>query len=454
MFLYRELLPLLLILITHSPNQTQFTMKKTLLTSVASCLALFACQSMFAGENTGLKRCGQTEYEDYLRTQDPLYDQIKENAMKVVQAKMEAMESARLNGNTEVYANYMIPIVVHVIYKTAAENVSDAKVIAAVAQLNMDWARTNTDAGNTPAVWQSISVNTQIQFCLAKKDPSGATTTGIVHKQTSTTSFTTNSNMKQSSTGGDDPWNVNNYFNIWSCNLSGGILGFANFPPISSVYGTVVHYCTVGSLTSPGTCAPFQYGRTLSHEIGHNWSLQHIWDGGCPAAGDGVADTPGQSGPTSGCPTWPQLDACQTASPGFMYCNYMDYTDDACYNMFTAGQKTKSQAAIASYIMSVVNYATTACGPTAVENISLDENISLYPNPSTGELFITIDHPSVSSAEVSIFNALGEAVLEKKVNIPGSRTAKLDMNDKPEGMYLVRMKTNEGTVTRKVVINR
>ena len=230
----------------------------------------------------GIIRCGQVQYENYLRTQDPMYDVKKEEVMRIVAAKEKKVE-AKTNGTPQPAAQYTIPIVVHVVWNTSAQNVTDAKINSMIAQMNMDWARTNTDAGNTPSVWQPpVAANMEIQFCLATTDPSGNPTNGISRKNTSTTSFSTNDNMKQNATGGDAPWNVNNYLNIWICNLSGRILGFANFPPISTYYGTVVHYITVGSLTNPAG-GSFGYGRTLSHEIGHNFTLNHIWDGGCPA---------------------------------------------------------------------------------------------------------------------------------------------------------------------------
>lgn len=337
-----------------------------------ACTAVVNAQTMPAQvlNEEQILRCGQTQYENYLRSKDPDYDKKKADAMRTVEKGIEKMQEKLLKGETP-HAQYTLPVVFHVIWNTAAQNVSDAQVTAMLAQANMDWSRTNTDAGNTPSSWLPVAANTDIQFCLATKDPSGNTTTGIVHKQTSTTSFSTNDNMKYSAQGGDDAWDVTKYLNIWICNLSGGILGFANFPPASSNYGTVLHYITIGSLTNPNPSGgSFGYGRTFSHEVGHNFTLQHIWDGGCPAGGDGVTDTPGQQSPTSGCPSGVKTDGCQASAPGIMYQNYMDYTDDLCYNLFTTGQKNKCQSTVASYLTSVANAASTNCNvapPSAVD---------------------------------------------------------------------------------------
>ena len=208
------------------------------------------CASFLHAQNTAPKnkdeinyrRCGTLEYEQYLRSKDPLYDIKKEEVLKTIAAKQKEFEEAKTNGNPQPFVSYTIPIVVHVVWNTAAQNVSDAKVQAMIAQLNMDWARTNTDAGNTPAVWQPpVAANMEIQFCLASTDPNGNPTTGIVHKQTSTTGFGIG-DVQSSSTGGDDPWDVNKYLNIWTCNFSGGgLLGYGQFPPISSSYGTAIN---------------------------------------------------------------------------------------------------------------------------------------------------------------------------------------------------------------------
>lgn len=366
-------------------------MKKSFLTLGTIMLVTGISGSLFVYSQTNVPvqkekhqsqwvRCGQVEYENYLRSKDPNYDLKKKEAMKKIAEKVKEIEMAKLNGNPQPFTSYTIPIVVHVVYRTASENVTDAKVQAMIAQLNMDWSRTNTDAGNTPSVWQSIAANMEVQFCLATKDPSGGPTNGIVHKQTSTTQFGIG-DVQSSSTGGDDPWNVNQYLNIWSCNLGSGLLGYGQFPPISSSYGTAIHYCTVGSMTSPGTCPPYDIGRTLSHEIGHCFSLYHIWgdDGGACSGSDQVSDTPNQADATSGCPAFPKTDACTGTSPGIMFMNYMDYSNDACYNMFTAGQKTRVQTAISSYLMSIANNAATVCAPAA----ALDAGISTIVSPNS-----------------------------------------------------------------------
>jgi PKD repeat protein len=242
-----------------------------------------------------------------------------------------------------------IPVVVHVVYNTAAQNISDAQIQSQIDRLNLDYHKLNTDWTNTPAVWQSLVADYEVQFCLASRDPNGNATTGIIRKSTSTTSFSTNDNVKRTANGGDDAWPAASYLNLWVCNLSGGVLGYAQFPGgAAATDGVVITYTGFG--TGGTAQAPYNLGRTATHEVGHWLNLYHIWgdDGSGCSGSDQVGDTPNQGPENYGCPTYPHTDACATASPGVMFMNYMDYTDDACMYMFTNGQKTRSLALFAS----------------------------------------------------------------------------------------------------------
>ena len=136
-----------------------------------------------------------------------------------------------LNNSNKQNSIITIPVVVHVVWNTNQENISDAQIFSQIDILNQDYRRTNVDAINTPNVWNSIASDTEIEFCLANTDPNGNFTTGITRTQTSQTSFSIqNDGMKSSSSGGIDPWPQDDYLNIWVCDLSGGILGYATPP--------------------------------------------------------------------------------------------------------------------------------------------------------------------------------------------------------------------------------
>ena len=233
---------------------------------------------------------------------------------------------------------YTIPVVVHVVYNTSTQNISNAQIQSQIDVLNDDFRRMNNDAVNTPSTFVGVAADAEIEFCLASVDPSGNATTGIIRKSTSVSSFNTNDNMKFNSSGGSSAWPSSDYLNIWVCRLSGGVLGYAQFPGgSSSTDGVVIDYRYFG--TTGTVSSPFDEGRTTTHEVGHWLNLYHIW-GDAFCGNDYVNDTPQHSGPHYGCPNHPN-SSCGSVD---MFMNYMDYSDDDCMNLFTTGQKNRMRA--------------------------------------------------------------------------------------------------------------
>lgn len=265
-----------------------------------------------------------------------------------LRTRMEAIENQTRTTFSDIPEIIYIPVVVHVLYNTSAQNISDVQILSQIRILNEDFRRTNPDKNNTPSIFQSVAADVQIEFRLATKDPSGNPTTGIVRKYTSVTTFSDYTKMKYNSQGGSDAWNTSKYLNIWVCNLSGGLLGFATFPGSggSSTDGIVVTTRAFGDIGD--LYSSFNLGRTATHEVGHYLNLYHIWgDGGC-GVDDGVADTPVAGGANyDGLPcTFPGSNSCNTGAGDLpdMFQNYMDYSDDACMNLFTSGQKDRMRA--------------------------------------------------------------------------------------------------------------
>lgn len=316
-------------------------MLKKVLQSAALILLLMAFNATVIYAQ--YQRCASNEVYERMLKEDPQF------AANRVQIERETRQWIQDNANNKIGAVVTIPVVFHVVYNTSAQNISDAKILEQLNVLNQDFGRTNADAGSTPSVWQGISANTNIQFCMAQRDPNGNATNGIVRKSTTVTSFSSNDNIKRSANGGSDAWPRDQYLNIWVGNLSGGLLGYAQFPGgTASTDGVVVLYSSVGGPNNPGTATPYHLGRTATHEVGHWLNLYHIWgdDGTACSGSDQVSDTPNQAGATSGCPAFPKTDACTSTSPGVMFMNYMDYSTDACMNMFTNGQASRITAAI------------------------------------------------------------------------------------------------------------
>lgn len=247
---------------------------------------------------------------------------------------------------------YTIPVVVHVVYRNATENVSDAQIISQITALNKDYRKQNTDISQVPAVWSGLAADVGIEFCLATRDPLGNSTTGITRTSSSQSSFDTqNNNVKFNNTGGHSAWPADQYLNLWVCNLDGTLLGYAQFPGGSATTdGVVIDFDDFG--TTGTAAAPFNLGRTATHEVGHWLGLYHIWgDEPQCAQDDGVSDTPAQKDKNYGCPSFPQGSSqtggsCSGSNPGSMFMNYMDYVDDACMFMFTNGQKVNMLAAL------------------------------------------------------------------------------------------------------------
>jgi Pregnancy-associated plasma protein-A/Secretion system C-terminal sorting domain/SprB repeat len=281
-----------------------------------------------------------------------LQDQLLANP--AMQSNLNAINQHAIqyaNGGKKARALVTIPVVFHVIYNTPAQNISDAACIANLSQLNLDFARLNADAVNTPAAFAPLAANTDIQFCLAVRDPLGNTTTGITHTASTITSWSTNNNVKFAASGGVDAWPRDQYLNVWVCNLGSSLLGYGQFPGgTAATDGIVVLYTSVGSQASPNPAGGnYALGRTATHEVGHWLNLRHIWgdDGGACTGDDLVGDTPNCADDNGGCPTYPLLDACATVAPGVMFMNYMDYVNDNCMNMFSAGQGTRMAALFA-----------------------------------------------------------------------------------------------------------
>lgn len=356
-------------------------MKRLLL---SAAVIMFAATGFAQSFNGGVRNCGTTDYMEHQLQADPGYAQRLDD--------IESFTNAYVASGKTEKAIVTIPVVFHVVYNNATQNISDALIFAQLDQLNKDFARLNSDAGNTPSAFQGVAVNTNVQFCLAQRTPSGAATTGIVRKSTTVSSFSSNNAVKFSSQGGDDAWDATKYLNIWVCNLGSSLLGYAQFPGGSATTdGVVVLFSTVGSLSTPGTASPYNYGRTMTHEVGHWLNLRHIW-GDANCGNDLVSDTPTQQTSNYGCPNFPRV-TCSNGPNGDMFMNYMDYTDDGCMNMFTAGQSSRMAALFTSGGARVG--LTTSLGCTPPSSTSCGSPASL----ATAN--ITSSSASISWAAVS-----------------------------------------------------
>jgi hypothetical protein len=240
-----------------------------------------------------------------------------------------------------------IPVVVRVVHRTAEENISEAQIQSQIDILNQDYMTTNTDMSKVPDSFKALVGNPQIRFELAQEDPSGNSTNGITRTPTNQHSFGVDDGVKSSATGGVEPWDPKKYLNIWVCTLSDSLLGYAQFPGgPPETDGVVILNTAFG--TRGSVAAPFDKGRTATHEIGHYLNLSHIWGesriANCTDS-DFVDDTPNQFGPNIGKPSFPHR-SCSNSLHGDMFMNYMDYVDDDSMFMFTQGQVVRMHATL------------------------------------------------------------------------------------------------------------
>ena len=321
--------------------------------------------------------CGS---DDVLNIKSIKYPWYKDSADKVFQRALDYSQSNEYNRDIV----YQVPVVFHVVYNTDAQNLSDEVVESQLNALNENFRRLNENATNTREIFLPYAGDPEIEFYLATEDPDGNPTTGITHTYTSRSGFPyidfadlftgniTLDEVKSSSTGGIDAWDTNRYMNVWICNVEesflGQVLGFA-YPPIDvqdaldeldyetvpdwssfegvladeSLQGIVLHYPVVGPNNPQADddgISGNELGKTLVHEAGHFLGLRHIWgdavfEGGC-SVDDGIADTPNQEAASNFVCNFSQ-DTCTDNFPDMVE-NYMDYSNDACMNMFTLTQ--------------------------------------------------------------------------------------------------------------------
>ncbi|RXR17310.1 zinc metalloprotease [Flavobacterium amnicola] len=312
---------------------------KKLLMSAAAALLMFSCQNDnntteltnqdAAPVNASAHRgCASHEVLEAQMKADPT---LAARMAQIEKFTNETIQSGRLvNGVME------IPVVFNVLYRTTAENISLAQLQSQIDVLNKDFSATNSDYNTANNPYSSVrSGNTNIRFVLDQ----------VIRKSTTKTSWGTNDAMKKTASGGIAPTSPTTKLNFWVCTIGGGILGYAQFPGGSSATDGVVCDSKYTGLSGSAN-APFNLGRTATHEVGHWMNLRHIW-GDATCGSDLVSDTPTHNAANGGVPAVGHRSTC-SGTPLEMYMNYMDYTDDRGMYMFSIGQKTRMNAIFAT----------------------------------------------------------------------------------------------------------
>ena len=321
-------------------------MKKSLqlMAAIAMSFSIVSCSDVSL-DNTdaalnSLNKSARTAGQDRgCASMDVLEENMKEDPslkdkMDDIEKHTKDFEKKIKGSRVGATGTLTIPVVVNVIYSNANENISNAQIQSQIDVLNKDFSATNTDLGLVPSAFASAVSNFEIQFTLSS----------VVRKSSSKTSWGTRDAMKSAKKGGINATSPATTLNLWVCNIGGGILGYAQFPGGSlATDGVVIGPQYFGN--TGYVAAPYDKGRTATHEVGHWLNLRHIW-GDASCGNDQVSDTPTQQTANYGCPAFPHA-TCSNGPNGDMFMNYMDYTNDLCMYMFSAGQKLRSRAIFA-----------------------------------------------------------------------------------------------------------
>lgn len=391
-----------------------------------------------------------------------MQDQDRAEQIRMTQAAA-AKWRAEHQGDMRAPAPIMtIPVVVHVLYKNATQNITDQQIYSQIAILNQDYRRLNADTINTPSMFDSIAADINVEFCLATIDPNGNPTNGIT--RTSTTGGQVfgffsplGDDAKFDSLGGKDAWPADEYLNIWVCELFPGLLGYAQFPGgAAATDGVVITYTAFGNTGT--VAAPSLLGRTTTHEVGHWMGLYHIWgdDSDCTGS-DSIPDTPNADAASqSNCQV--TMNSCSnedvfwgTFDPNDMVQNYMDYSHDSCMNMFTLGQKTRMYSFLYTDSMRLGLFTSPAgCNGVGVDELpAFGQYFSIYPNPTNGVVNVSYFGNAGAEMAVEIFDVTGKRV--------GSYTSTaysyaVDLSYLSAGVYTMKFTGAQETATKKIIL--
>ncbi|MFC5271826.1 M43 family zinc metalloprotease [Adhaeribacter terreus] len=425
------------------------------------------------------QRCSAMEVLHHQMQQDPQM----ESRMTAIEAHTQKFLQNR-PANQRTNAVVTIPVVVHVIYNTASQNISLGQIQSQIDVLNEDFRKLNADNSNTPALYAGLAADAQIQFVLAKQDPNGNPTNGVTRTSTKTKSFSANDAIKYTSKGGHDAWNTSQYLNFWIApklaSMGQQLLGYAQFPGgPAATDGVVMAYAAFGSRAKfPGGVyyQGYDLGRTTTHEVGHYLNLRHIW-GDATCGNDLVSDTPTQQTSNYGCPTFPKKTC---SNNGDMSMNFMDYTDDPCMYMFTTGQANRMAAVLApggfhyslttspgaqapgTAIASGTSTTTQQSGQAQISDRELHmAPATVFPNPVKTDMNVSYSVAAENTnVEVEIYNLMGALVgTYKEGSKPaGKHIFSINSEDNrsfgalANGMYFCRINgAEEGKLVRFVI---
>ncbi len=389
-------------------------------------------------------RCSSAAYQDKIRKQYPeLNIKLASLDKKIKNLQEQLSTSSAMMRTLYPWDTVFVPVVVHVVYSSNAENISDDQIRSQIEVLNADFNKKNSDFAKVPSAFGNLAGDARIYFVLATADPEGRPTNGIVRKKSGRMLWTDDDLIKYDGHGGSTAWDTKSYLNIWIGNLTGGLLGYASFPGgPAEKDGVVIRPNVFGSRGR--FAAGYDKGRTATHEIGHWLNLKHLW-GDVNCGDDDIFDTPRQRSHNTGCPSFPRVNSgCDNGVNGDMFMNYMDFTNDACMGMFTLGQTSTMRAMFEqgmphNDILNSKGLQTPwNMVATPVNSEGFSGKMKIYPNPSS-QSTITIESPeSVHwiGESYSIYNQSGQMILSGKLN---QARQSVNISRLASGIYHIRV---------------
>jgi len=337
-----------------------------------------------------------------------------------------------------------IPVIVHIVWQNSGENISDAQISSQIDVLNQDYRRGNVEVPNVHPLFDDLIADVELEFCLVAITRTQTSIAGIYNQFSAGRRSVCHSDL-----GGHDAVNPEQYLNIWVSARTDNALGSATAPATVSadedgVFIPPQYFGTEGTVS-----APYNLGRTTTHEIGHYLGLQHPWgpglenDNNCQGD-DGVNDTPKQFGNYQN--TCPVIPATSCGSPD-MFMNFMNYTDDACMALFTPGQKNRMQATLTQSRPGLMN---GSCAPLADKEVSNPKRITLFPQPASQLIHIQFEAKDIY--EIAIFDIEGRLVLQEAREPETSGI--LDISSFPVGFYTIKIRDGQNLYIKKLIIAR
>jgi hypothetical protein len=436
------------------------------------CWAIIGCIEKAIAQTEPV-RCGTVEYIEAMDKQLPGFKQAADQAFmnanklyKEENSTAKTSEASKAEGEW-FDTTYCVPVVFHMLINSANTNIPDSLILKSLKELNEDFNRRNADTLSTPADFKNIVSGVNIEFVLATKDPDGKPTTGIIRKNTNILQYNLPTNdalMKTSATDGDLAWNPDKYLNFWTCNLiindvGSGLLGFAQ-PPLNHSFWPSSLFVGKSKATDGialDESVFYSYKRVLTHEVGHYFSLRHIWGdkSNCATPGDYIDDTPDQSENSQSVPCGQTRNTCpETPKPNVedMKINYMSYHPGNCQNAFSKGQAQQMRSVLKTDRTQLA-YVCKIKGQwvSDINNTNPISPIVVSPNPVSDAVSIKVNIESSDvKSIIRVFDNTGRMVHNAFFDEP-SYEEKINCGSFETGVYFVEVTTKGFKNTTKFI---